>query len=29
VPTLRTRIDPTVLVPVIVKAAAGSRRLGI
>ncbi|WP_433718519.1 pectate lyase family protein [Actinoplanes sp. CA-051413] len=29
VPTLRTRLDPTVLVPVIVKAAAGSRRLGI
>jgi len=29
VPTLRTRLDPTALVPVIVKAAAGSRRLGI
>jgi len=28
VPTLRPRVDPTVLVPVIVKAAAGSRRLG-
>jgi pectate lyase len=29
VPALRTRLDPTALVPVIVKAAAGSRRLGI
>lgn len=29
VPTLRPRLDPTVLVPVIVKAAAGSHRLGI
>jgi len=29
VPTLRPRLDPTALVPVIVKAAAGSRRLGI
>ncbi|MFI7540555.1 polysaccharide lyase family 1 protein [Actinoplanes sp. NPDC049599] len=29
VPTLRTRVDPAVLVPVIVKAAAGARRLGI
>ena len=29
VPTLRTRVDQTVLVPVIVKAAAGSRRLGV
>jgi pectate lyase len=29
VPALRTRVDPTALVPVIVKAAAGSRRLGI
>jgi pectate lyase len=29
VPTLRPRLDPTLLVPVIVKAAAGSRRLGV
>jgi pectate lyase len=29
VPTLRTRLDPTLLVPLIAKAAAGSRRLGI
>ncbi|MFB9363726.1 pectate lyase family protein [Actinoplanes nipponensis] len=28
-PTLRPRLDPTLLVPVIVKAAAGSRRLGV
>jgi pectate lyase len=28
-PTLRTRLDPTILVPVIVKATAGARRLGI
>jgi pectate lyase len=28
-PTLRTRLDPTALVPAIVKAAAGSRRLGV
>jgi pectate lyase len=28
-PTLRTRLDPTVLVPIIVKATAGARRLGI
>ena len=29
VPVLRTRVDPTALVPAVVKAAAGSRRLGI
>jgi pectate lyase len=29
VPTLRSRVDPTALVPVLVKAAAGSRRLGV
>ena len=29
VPVLRTRVDPTASVPAVVKAAAGSRRLGI